>query len=75
MQHLGKKVNNSGYTALTYLFNGYLKNIDFGSNGFKLLWKKEKDIYVDFLKSSMQKRPDFKKRIIAVIPDAVTYYK
>ena len=50
VQQLGEKVNNGRETALIQLFYYNSEKVDFNSNGFKLLWEKEKDIYIDKLK-------------------------
>ena len=75
VQRLGGKVNDYGITALTWLFNGNPEKTEFNSNGFKLLWEKEKDINVDELKKDMQYKSRLKDRIIAAVPDAIDYYK
>ena len=48
---------------------------EFNSNGFKLLWKKEKNINVDALKEKMQNKPDLKNRVISAVPEAAAYYE
>ena len=50
VQRLGGKVDNIGETALIGLFYRNPEKTDFNSNGFKLLWEKEKGIEVDSLK-------------------------
>jgi len=60
---------------LIWLFNGNTKKTDFNSNGFKLLWEKEKDIYIDKLKEKMQNKPDLKNRVISAVPEAAAYYE
>ena len=41
------RVNKAGDNALKLVFEENAEKIDFGSKGFKLLWKKEKSINVD----------------------------
>ena len=50
VQQLGGKVDKGGETTLIWLFFGNTEKTDFGSKGFKLLWKKEKNINVTELK-------------------------
>ena len=42
VQRLNGKVINDEWTALILLFYGNIEKIDFNSDGFKLLWEKEK---------------------------------
>ena len=57
MHQLSGKVDNNGSTALIQLFIIKPEKTDFNSDGFKLLWEKEKDIEVDELKYLMRKKP------------------
>jgi len=57
VQQPGEKVNYDGETALILLFIIKPDKTDFNSDGFKLLWEKEKDIEVDRLKEWMQEKP------------------
>ena len=75
VQRLGGKVDNNGYTALILLFQWKPEKTDFNSKGFKLLWEKEKDINVKFLKKYILRNPDLKNRVITSVPDAINYYK
>ena len=50
VQRQSGNVDYAGETALIRLFKGYPYKTDFNSNGFKLLWEKEKNIKVDELK-------------------------
>jgi len=74
VQRLGGKFYDYGWTSLIWLFTGYPENTDFNSNGFKLLWMKEKNINVDKLKEKMHDHQELKERVIAAIPDAIDYY-
>jgi len=47
---------------------------DFSSDGFKLLWEKEKNINVEKLKKWIRMKPDLKDKVINAIPEAVEYY-
>ena len=57
MHQLSGKVDNNGWSALILLFIIKPDKTDFNSDGFKLLWEKEKDIEVDRLKEWMQEKP------------------
>ena len=46
VQRLGGKISDGGYTALLLLFYGDTEKTIFDSIGFKILWKKEKNIDV-----------------------------
>ena len=74
VQRQGGKVDDDGLTALIYLFQGNPEKTDFRSNGFKLLWEREKDIKVDSLKKLMNCFPKPKEKVIAAVPDAIDYY-
>ena len=74
VHRLSGKVSNSEYAALTMLFQGNPEKTDFSSKGFKLLWKKEKDINVNGLKKMMNYFPELKEKVIAAVPDAIDYY-
>ena len=74
VHRLGGKVDKYGSTALIKLFYRNLEKTDFNSDGFKLLWEKEKNIKVDELKEEMRKKPELKEKVIAAIPDATTHY-
>ena len=75
VQQLGGRIDKYGYTAMILLFRGNTEKTDFGLNGFKLLWEKEKDISVDKLKEMMHKKPELKERVVAAVPGAAAYYK
>ena len=75
VQQQGGRVNNDGFTALIRLFQLNPGKTDFSSNGFKLLWEKEKGINVGELKKLMNCFPELKERMIAAVPDARTYFK
>ena len=68
------KISNSGITALIWLFYGKPEKTNFGSNSFKLLWEKEKDINLKELKYLMNKRSMLKIMITTAVPDAIDYY-
>ena len=74
VQQQGGKVDYSGYTALIWLFNKNPEKADFNSNGFKLLWEREKDIRVDKLKKNLSKVPHLKNMIVAAAPGADQYF-
>ena len=75
VQQQGGKVDNDGYTALIRLFRGISGKTYFGSNGFKLLWKKEKDINADELRKLMHENSNLKEKVVTAILEAVTLYE
>ena len=75
MQRQSGKVDVAGWTALLRLFHGNAEKVAFGSIGFKLLWKKEKDIKVSLLKEKMQAKLELKEKVVAAVPDAAAYYE
>ena len=64
VNRLGGNVTNSGWTALIWLFYRNPEKTDFGSQGFKLLWEKEKDINVNVLQKYMHSKKDLKNIMI-----------
>ena len=71
---LGGKVAKDGYTALILLFEGNTDKIDFGSDGFKLLWEREKNMNEGLLKHVIHNKLELKARLMAVL-EAVAYYE
>ena len=61
-------------TTLIGLFDENTENTDFSSNGFKLLWEREKGINEKELKLWICRKPELKVRVIAAVPDAIDYY-
>ena len=74
VQQLNGKVSNSRWTALIWLFNGNPEKTDFNSDGFKLLWEKEKNININDLKKWMHRKSKLKEKVIEAVPDAIDYY-
>ena len=75
VQRLGGKVSNYGDTALMLLFDNNAYKTRFNSQGFKLLWEREKNIKIDILKDKISKKSELKERVIAAVPGAVKFYK
>ena len=69
------KVDKYGWTALMLIFYESTDKADFGSSGFKLLWEKEKNIKVVKLKECICQKSELKKKVLAAIPDAVSFYE
>ena len=74
VQQLGGNIDNGGWTALMRLFIGYVDKTDFGSFGFKSLWKKEKNINISGLQKWMCKKSELMGKVVAAVPDAMAYY-
>ena len=49
VQQQGTSVSLDRFTALIALFNNNTEKADFSSQGFKLLWEKEKELEVQIL--------------------------
>ena len=56
------------------IFMKYSYRTDLGSRGFRLLWDREKSINVDKLQIYMRRYAALKEKIIAIAPDAASYY-
>ena len=74
MQRQGGRADNSGETALIKLFKWKPEQTDFGSDGFKLLWEREKGADVGELKKWMREMPELRDVVVAAVPDAAVYY-
>ena len=74
VQQLSGKICNNGGTALIQLFNRNTELINFNSNGFKLLWEKEKNIKKYDLEIILRKKPEIKDRLIAAAPEVAKYF-
>ena len=69
-----RKTDKNGNTALILLFMGKAEKTKFYSEGFKLLWEREKGINEATLKTKMKILPALKDMVVAAVADAVTYY-
>ena len=74
IQRYGGKVSNGKNTVLIFIFYGNTEKTDFDSNGFKLLWEKEKSINTDELKKYTCRKLYLKDKIVTAIQEAAGYY-
>ena len=74
VQQLGGKADINEQVALLELFYGKPEKIKFDSNGFKLLWQKEKDINIDMLIYMMTNKPELIMIVIVAVLDAEQYF-